>query len=112
MGNAVDGEILRKDKPPGYSGVGWRFLCFLFHLAAIYALVEFLTPWLAGWTVGRLLPLLQHPTSSGPFQFLFSHLFAFSFIPAFLFGLINGRFKHKEAQFVWLVPAVILAYKP
>jgi len=54
---------------------------------------------------------LQHPTSFGSFEFLFSHVLAFSFIPAFLFGLINARFKHKAAQFVWLVPTVILAYK-
>jgi hypothetical protein len=36
---------------------------------------------------------------------------AFSFVPAFLAGLINTRFKHKAAQFVWVVPAAVLAYK-
>lgn len=95
----------------GRSGNGWQALWFLLHLAAVYALVEFFTPWLSGWTAGKVLPLLQHPSSSGPFQFLFSHLFGLSFVPAFLLGLINSRFKHRAAQFVWLVPAVILAYK-
>jgi hypothetical protein len=97
---------------PTRQGVGgWQVLWFLPHLAAVYALVEFLTPWLAGWTHGTLLPLLQHPTSSGRFEFLFSHILVLSFIPAFFSGLINARFRHKAAQFVWLVPAAILAYK-
>lgn len=89
----------------------WSVLWFLLHLAAVYAIVNLCTLWLAGWTRERLLPFLQQPTSSGTFEFLFSHLFAFSFIPAFLSGLINARFKHKAAQFVWLVPTAILAYK-
>lgn len=36
---------------------------------------------------------------------------ALSVVPAFFAGLINTRFKNKAAQFVWLVPAVILVYK-
>jgi hypothetical protein len=93
------------------TGVAWDALRFLLHLAAVYAIVKFCTPSLAGWTRGWLLPLLQAPTSSGSFEFFFSHLFAFSFIPAFLTGLVNARFKHKIAQYVWLVPTVILIYK-
>ncbi len=57
------------------------------------------------------MPLLQKPTSSSSFEFLFSHIFAFSFVPAFAAGLVNARFKHKVAQFVWVVPTVILAYE-
>jgi len=90
---------------------GWQIFWFFIHLAAVYVLVEFFTPWLAGWTRGSLLPLLHHPTSSGRFEFLFSHILALSFIPAFLSGLVNARFRHKTAQFVWLVPTAILAYK-
>jgi len=89
----------------------WRVLWFPLHLAAVYAIVNLATPWLSGWTRARLLPFFGKPTSSGGFEFLFSHLFAFSFIPAFLSGLINARFKHKAAQFVWLAPAAVLAYK-
>jgi hypothetical protein len=44
-------------------------------------------------------------------HFSFSHIFAFSFIPAFLAGLINARFKHKAALLVWLIPTAILVYK-
>ncbi|MGB6384185.1 MAG: hypothetical protein WBD25_17085 [Terriglobales bacterium] len=100
-----DGLSLRQ------SGGAWQILWYLLHLAAVYTIVEFCAPWLAGWTRGILLPLLQHPTSSSRFEYLYSHLFAFSFIPSFLAGLFNARFRHKAAQFVWLVPAVILAYK-
>ncbi len=89
----------------------WQALWFLPHLAVVYAIVNFFTPWLAGWTRVTLLPLLQQPTSSGRFEFLFSHILAFSFIPAFLCGLVNARFKHKAAQFVWIVPTIVLVYK-
>ncbi len=61
--------------------------------------------------MGKTAAILQHPTSSGRFEFLFSHILAFSFIPTFLFGMINAKFKHKAAQFVWFVPAAILAYE-
>ena len=95
-----------------YSAGAWQALWFFLHLTAVYAIVKFVTPWLAGWTRGTLLSLLtQHPTSSSRFEFLYSHLLALSFVPAFLAGLVNGRFRHKAAQFVWLVPALVLAYK-
>jgi len=90
---------------------GWHTLWFFFHLAVVYAIVNFCTPHLAGWTRVRLLPFLRHPASSGSLEFMFSHILAFSFIPAFLTGLINARFKHKVAVFVWVVPTMILAYK-
>ena len=51
------------------------------------------------------------PTESSGFQFLFSHIFEFSFIPALIAGLANAKFKHKAAQYVWLVPTIVLAYK-
>jgi hypothetical protein len=106
----MDAPTQRDGLGPARNG-GRRTLWFLLHLAAVYILVEFFTPWLAGWTRGTLMPLLQHPTSSGRFEFLFSHILALSFIPAFLSGLVNARFRHKAAQYVWLVPAAILAYK-
>jgi hypothetical protein len=98
--------------PPGADHVdGWQILWFLLDLAAVYVLVELIVPWLIGWTHNSLLPILQHPFRSGRFEFAYSHILAFSFIPAFLLGLINARFRRKAAQFVWLVPAAILAYK-
>ena len=57
------------------------------------------------------LPLLELPTSSSSFQFLFSHIFEFSFFPGLIAGLANAKFKHKAAQYVWLVPTIVLAYK-
>lgn len=97
--------------PARRSARAWQVLWFLLHLAAVYVIVRFCTPWLAGWTHGTLLPLMQYPTTSSRFEFLFSHVFAFSFVSAFLAGLINARFRHEAAQFVWIVPTAILAYK-
>ncbi|SRR6266496_116454 len=111
MESATEGNVESQKPLAQHSQGGWRVLWFPVHLAAVYVVVNFCTAWLAGWTRGTLLPLLQIPTSSGRFEFLYSHVFAFSFLPAFLFGLINARFKHKAAQFVWLVPTAILAYK-
>lgn len=90
--------------------VGWQLVRFLLHLVAVYAIAQY-APRLAGWSRNFLLPLLQMPASSSSLEFLFSHLFAFSFIPALFVGLTNTRFKHKAAQYVWLVPAIVLAYK-
>ncbi len=96
----------------GRVAAGWQTIFFVFHLAVVYSVVKFCTPWLASWVRATLLCLLQIPTSSGSrFEFLFSHLLAFSCLPAFLAGLVNARFRHKVAQFVWLVPTIILVYK-
>jgi undecaprenyl pyrophosphate phosphatase UppP len=111
MDDISEQRPLAEHKPAKYTAAGWQMLWFLLHLAAIYAIVKFFTPWLAGWVRGTLLPLLQQPTSSSRFEFLYSHIFALSFVPAFFAGLVNVRFKYKAAQFVWLVPTVILAYK-
>jgi hypothetical protein len=111
MQDAVQEQVSPQPRPIGNTGAGWQIPWFLLHVAVVYALVNFWTARLAGWTRGWLLPVLQRPTSSSSFQFLFSHIFAFSFIPAFLIGLVNARWRHKVAHFVWVVPAVILAYK-
>ena len=107
---APDEQTSSIEGPPRPRASGWQALWFLPHLAVVYAIVNFFTPWLAGWTRGTLLPLLQQPTNSGRFEFLFSHILAFSFIPAFFCGLLDARFKHTAAQFVWIVPTLILAY--
>jgi hypothetical protein len=90
---------------------GRQILWFLLDLGAVYVLVELIVPCLIGWTHNSLLPALQHSSRSGRFEFAYSHILGFSFIPAFLLGLLNARFRRKAAQFVWLVPAAILAYK-
>ena len=101
---------MSQGKPKGIARLGWHVVRFLLHLAAIYFIAKFFTLWFAGWTWNTWLMVLQRPPSSN-LVFAFSHIFIFSFVPAFLAGLVNGRFKQKEALFVWLVPAVILAYK-
>jgi len=111
MQDASEGPILAQERPVRHRGAGWQIFWFLFHLAVVYAIVNVCTPLLARWTRDTLLPFLQHPSSSGRFEYLYSHLFVFSFIPGFVAGLVNARFRHKAAQFVWLLPAVMLAYK-
>lgn len=112
MEDATEGSVQPQVQPARSSSVGRQTLWFLPHLTVVYVIVNFCTPQLAGWTRGRLLPFLHiSSTSSSQFEFFFSHLLAFSFVPAFLTGLANARFKHKAAEFVWAVPTVILAYK-
>ena len=48
--------------------------------------------------------------TTGFFQFFFSHLPVRSIIPAFFAGLmINARFRHQVACYVWILPVAILA---
>jgi hypothetical protein len=110
MEDITAGQVAPEAGPVGKAGY-WQVLWFFLHLGAVYAIANFGTPWLSAWTRGTLLPLLQQPTSSSGFEFLFSHILAFSSVPAFAGGLANARFKHRAAQFVWLVPTAILAYK-
>ena len=111
MEDASERPILAQERPVRPRGAGWQIFWFLFHLAVVYAIVNVCTPLLAQWTRDTLLPLLQHPSSSGRFEYLYSHLFVFSLIPGVVAGLVSARFRHKAAQFVWLLPAVILAYE-
>jgi len=110
MEGTTEEPVLSEGQPKTIAGVGWQIIWFVGHLAAVYVIVTFCSPSLAGLT-RKLLPLLlQRPTSSG-FEFFFSHILVFSFVPAFLLSLVSDRCKHKVAQYVWLVPTVILAYK-
>jgi len=90
---------------------GWQPFRYALHLAAAYGIAVFVTPYFAGWTGGTLLPLLGHAPVNRHFEFFFSHLLAFSFIPAFVAGFVNARFRHAVAEFVWVVPCAILAYR-
>jgi hypothetical protein len=110
MQHARKGHGLSLVRPIGYATGGWHVLWFLLHVAAVYGITRFCAPWLAGWARASIPPW-QSPTSSGSFELLFSHILAFSFVPAFGVGLMNARFKHRVAQFVWLVPTAILADK-
>jgi hypothetical protein len=111
MEDASEGPILAQERPVRHREAGWQIFWFLFHRAVVYAIVNVCTLLPARWTRDTLLPRLQHPSSSGRFEYLYSQLFVFGLIPRFVAGLVNARFRHKAAQFVWLLPAVILAYK-
>jgi len=102
---------LTQAKPNAGPSILWQPIRFFLHLAVVYFIAKYTVPWLSAWTRGSLLPSLGQPTRSSGLEFLFSHLFAFSFIPAFVAALVNARFKHRVAWFVWTVPAAILAYK-
>ena len=87
---------------------------YLLHLAAIYAIVSFVTIRLAGLMHGTILPFLQQrPPSVSVFQFAFSHLFAFSFLPGLIFAFLYAEwwYRHRVAVFVWIVPVAVLFYK-
>jgi hypothetical protein len=90
---------------------GWKLVWFAAHVGMVYLLVTCLTPWLAGWVQGSMLPLLGWPKSVSQFQFLFSHILALSFVPGFFAALANVRFKQNVVAYVWLVPALVLSYK-
>ena len=89
---------LSRGQPLRHRADGWHVLWFPLHLAAVYAIVIFGTPWLAGWTRERLLPFLQDPTSSGHFEFLFSHILIFSFGPAFSGAALSTIDQIRERQ--------------
>jgi hypothetical protein len=84
---------------------------FLLHLAAVYATVNICCPWLAGTIYSTVMPTLGIAPTGSSFQFLFAHLFAFSFVSALVSGFVNAKYQHTVALFVWTVPVAILAYK-
>jgi hypothetical protein len=98
MGDSPEPEAqFPEPRPDRATSIIRQAIRFLLHLATVYAIAKYGVPWLSAWTRGTLLFLLQQPTSSSGFEFLFSHIFALSFIPALAAGLANARFKHKVA---------------
>jgi hypothetical protein len=87
------------------------FAQFLLHLGIVYLLAKFTVPWLTGVTHNVLLPLLRLPSRQGRIEFAFNHLALFSVICGAVSGFVAATYKHRAAQVVWIVPAVILAYK-
>jgi hypothetical protein len=86
-------------------------LWFGLHLAAVYVIAEFCWSWLAGHYYDWVLPVVDPVNHVSYFQFLYSHLFAFTFLPALAAGAASMRFRRTSALFVWIVPTVVLAYK-
>lgn len=99
--------------PAKPAGILRQSIRFALHLLAVYLIVQFLTMWVAGRVYDVILPFVQqHQPTVSWFQFVFSHLFAFSFFPALAVGFMYSEwFRHRVAVFVWIVPVVVLAYK-
>lgn len=93
----------------GWFSAAWQGIL---HVAAIYILARLFTPWLLDVTFSRVLPLLLgHPLGGNPFQFFFSHLLAFSFMPGLIAGFVIARlFGNRVIRFVWLVPVAVLLF--
>lgn len=105
-----DPESTSSSQEPRLYGIGCEALRFALHQAAVYALTTFCIGWFASW-VWAVLPFFSYARSGSSLQFFYSHLLIFSTVPAFLTGLLNARFRHRVAQFVWVLPATLLAYK-
>jgi hypothetical protein len=88
-----------------------QILRFGLHLAVIYLIPYLCSLWLAGRFQDWIIPLLEPGYRENAFSLLFSYLFAFTFTPALMVGLLNGRYKQKIALFACMVPAIVLSYK-
>lgn len=93
----------------GWFSAAWQGIL---HVAAIYILARLFTPWSLDVAFSRVLPLLLgHPSGGNPFQFFFSHLLAFSFLPGLIAGFLNAKlFRNTVIRFVWLVPVAVLFF--
>jgi hypothetical protein len=79
----------------------------------VYAIVYMTSLWLAGFLYARVLPMIQqYQPKVSLFQFVFSHVFLFSFYPALATAFLYAHwYKHRIAYFVWAIPLAILAVK-
>jgi hypothetical protein len=108
--NAIENAI---SVPPKLSWLK-RIIRYGLHLLILYQVVSFSTTALPDLIYNATLSPAHRTGPSLPqaAEFLISHLLAFSVIPAFVVGLlINARFRHKAAEYIWIVPVVILAYE-
>src|SRR5215468_8847443 len=64
-----ESQVFFQSRADKHGSEVWQVLWFFVHLTAVYLIVQFVTPWLAGWTHGTLLPILQLRSPSGRFQF-------------------------------------------
>ena len=93
------------------AGVFKQAAWYALHMTALYFSVRVCTPWIAGRVHDWILPFLVQSQKEGRLQFLVSHLFAFSFIPAFCAGLMNLKYRSAVAAWVWIPPALVLLYQ-
>ena len=77
----------------------------------VYLVTNFAVLWLSAQFHNWILPLLGMPSSKSRFAFAFNRLLLFSVLCGLLSGVIVATYNHRGAEFVWIVPAIILAYK-
>jgi len=80
--------------------IGW----FGVHLVVVY-----LCAWNCPFWIAAIVKLSRTKSLGGEYQFFFSHLLLLCFIPGFVSGFLNARFRHRVACYVWIVPTVVLA---
>ncbi len=105
---------IRSETPDDASGAasgGRQGLLFVLHSIPAYLISWFWTPWLAGRVYDWVLPLVRANATESRMQFMFLHLFALTFLPGVLAGLINAKYRHRVAAYVWILPAIVLIYK-
>ena len=102
--------------PSGPPKLTWlkQIVRYVVHLIILYDVFGFsitLLPILVYMAVYGLTRGIN-PTPRQEMQFIISHLISFSVIPAFVVGLlINAKFRHKAAEYIWIIPVVLLAYE-
>jgi hypothetical protein len=87
---------MNEPEPSKMHGV-WQILWFILHAAVVYGIVKYIPLPLAACIHNTFVHPTQTYSLSGGFEFFFSHLLAFTFIPASLIGMINVRLQHKAA---------------
>jgi hypothetical protein len=98
---------------------GWRepgsfirpLIRFFLNLVAVYLLAEFVVMWLAGVFHNSILPLLKMPSGESLFAFAFNHLLLFSLLCGMSAGIVAAKYNYRAAQWVWVVPTLILTFK-
>jgi hypothetical protein len=84
---------------------------FLLHLSIVYLVAKFAVFWPMPIVHDRILPFLGMRPEEGRFTYAFNHLFLFSVICGACAGIIAAKYRDGAAQWVWLVPTCVFAYK-
>ena len=111
----------REPKPEWYSA----FVVLAVHTLVVYALAVEVSPMLVGRWFAWVLPAFQYHNTSAPRDWFLQHLELATIVPALIAGYVNlarflpavvggqvkGAKREPAAEWVWLVPTFVLAYK-
>jgi hypothetical protein len=86
---------------------GW----FVLQLGLLWMGSRWMVLSLGGFYYSHILAIYQRPVVVSGFEFVFSHIFEFAFFPALVAGTLISSFRQRSAQFVWILPTLVLAYK-